>query len=129
MEQIPALLGPMGIATHLCRSGEEAEDLARRMPIHIAIVDLEMPLRNDGTTTPGGSRVLELMRRLDQPPPVVVIRPRQATDRESARSLGQALQHGAFAVLDRPLRLEAMLETMRRVLARHYADCWPGDAT
>jgi hypothetical protein len=30
-----------------------------------------------------------------------------------------------FAVLDRPLGIESMLETLRRVVRRHYSDQWP----
>ena len=55
----------------------------------------------------------------------VVIRPPQPTVRESRRGLTSALREGAFAVLDRPLKLETMLETMRRVVQRHYQDLWP----
>ena len=44
-------------------------------------------------------------------------------------TLHEALREGAFAVLDMPLRMETMLETMRRVLCRHYADNWPGGAS
>ena len=57
--------------------------------------------------------------------PTVVVRPPQPAARESARSLAAALREGAFAVLDRPVHLETMLQTMRRVLRRHYADHWP----
>ena len=31
----------------------------------------------------------------------------------------------AFAVLDRPLHVEALLEVLRRVLKRHYENLWP----
>ena len=40
-------------------------------------------------------------------------------------ALNDALREGVFAVLDRPLGLEPMLETLRRVVRRHYADRWP----
>ena len=72
-----------------------------------------------------GPRILQLLRRLEQPPPTVVIRPRQPVARDSARGLAAALREGAFAVLDRPIHLEMMLEVMRRILRRHYADVWP----
>ena len=41
------------------------------------------------------------------------------------RLLGQSLREGAFAVLDRPVSIEDMLEVMRRILRRYYADVWP----
>jgi hypothetical protein len=48
----------------------------------------------------------------------IVIRPPQSAARESSRTLSDALREGAFAVLDRPVDLETMLEIMRRVLRR-----------
>jgi len=130
VEQLPRLLAPMGIQSYLVTSGDEATDLIRHIPIHIAVVDLGIPLNkaaDEQPGEPGGPRILQMLRRLEQPPPTVVIRPPQPTVRESARTLQEALREGAFAVLDRPLRMETMLETMRRVLRRHYADNWPRD--
>lgn len=128
VEQLPRLLTPMGIRSYVVTSGDEATELIRHIPIHIAVVDLGIPLNrpaSEQSAEPGGPRILQMLRRLEQPPPTVVIRPPQPTVRESARTLQEALREGAFAVLDRPLRMETMLETMRRVLRRHYADNWP----
>ena len=94
-------------------------------PIHIAVVDLTIPLVQAAPARAGGPRILQLLRRLNQPPPTVVIRPRQPIARDSARGLAAALREGAFAVLDRPIQLETMLEVMRRILRKHYADVWP----
>ncbi len=125
--QLPQLLAPMGIESYVVTSGDEAADLIREIPIHIAVVDLGIPLQRQQHAGPaGGPRILQLLRRLDQPPPTVVIRPPQPSQRESQRTLREALREGAFAVLDMPLRIETMLETMRRVLCKHYADNWPG---
>jgi CheY-like chemotaxis protein len=129
LEQLPHLLGPLGIRSLSASSGEEAADLIRSFQVHIAVVDLSIPLQRDDNAPAArqeaGPRVLQLLRRLDQPPPTGVVRPAQPASREAARSLTQALREGAFAVLDRPVRLESMLEVLRRILHRHYADCWP----
>lgn len=137
IEQLPRLLSPMGIHSYVVSSGDEAAELIQHHPIHIAVVDLGIPLQRrphpphhgqvvpHGQAASGGARILQLLRRLDQPPPTVVIRPSQPSIRESQRTLREALREGAFAVLDAPLRMETMLETMRRVLRRHYADNWP----
>jgi CheY-like chemotaxis protein len=125
-EQLARLLAPLGINSITAESGEEAADIMRRVAVHIAVVDLLIPLHRRGpATAPGGGRILQLLRRLDQPPPTVLVRPPQPASRESARQLSEALREGAFAVLDRPFRLETMLEVMRRVLRRYYADLWP----
>jgi len=132
LEQLPSLLAPLGIHSIAAGSGEEAAEVIRRVTVHIAVVDLAIPLQRSETAASSplgareaGPRVLQLLRRLDQPPPTVVVRPRQPAMRESVRSLTQALREGAFAVLDQPVELESMLEVLRRILRRHYADVWP----
>ena len=132
-EQLPRLLAPMGIQSLRAESGEEAEQVIRTYPVHIAVVDLTIPLRKleepaaavPTGMSPGGARMLQLLRRLENHPPTVVIRPPVPSPRESARSLVQSLREGAFAVLDRPVDLEHMLDVMRRILSRYYADLWP----
>ena len=125
MDQLPRLLAPMGIYSIRVNSGESAARVISDCPIHIAVVDLLVPLLQEPGSGAGGARILQLLRRLDQPPPTVVIRPRQPVARESARGLAAALREGAFAVLDQPIHLETLLEVMRRIIHRHYADEWP----
>ena len=136
VDQLPRLLSPMGIQSIRVDSGEEAEQVIRTYRVHIAVVDLAIPLLkaapedNPPATPPipstrGGARMLQLLRRLDEQPPVVVIRPADPSLRENTRSLGQSLREGVFAVLDQPVAIEDMLEVMRRILRRHYADVWP----
>jgi len=152
-EQLPHLLAPLGVRSITVSSGEEATEVIRSVRVHIAVVDLAIPMQRLGAGEGGsgasgagasagagrvagagagefqrasaGPRVLQLLRRLDAPPPTVVVRAPPAAVRESARILAEALREGAFAVLDRPVALEAMLEVLRRILRRHYADAWP----
>ena len=124
--QLPQVLGRFGIRSLTARSGEEAVHMIEKRDIHIAIVDLSIPLSIDSVDKhPGGERVLQLLRRLNPQPPTIVMRPRQATARENARSLARSLQEGAFTVVDRPAVLETLLDALQRVLRRHYADRWP----
>ena len=127
MVQLPQLLAPMGISCIRVETGEDAANAIDEYAIHIAVVDLAIPLRRAASPQAGGPRILQLLRRLTEPPPTVVIRPPQATRRESARSLTEALKEGAFAVLDRPVKMESMLQVMQRILTRYYADLWPND--
>jgi CheY-like chemotaxis protein len=128
-EQLPALLSPMGIQSIKASSGDEAADAIRQFPVHIAVVDLAIPMHRVAceaeSRMEAGPRILQLLRRLDQPPPTVVVRPPQPATRESARGLTAALREGAFAVLDQPVHLEHILEVLRRILRRYYADVWP----
>jgi CheY-like chemotaxis protein len=134
LDHLPPLLEPLGIRTIKAPSGEEAAEIIQQLRVHIAVVDLAIPLQrkpSDGSCelnnhlTEAGPRVLQLLRRLDAPPPTVVVRPPQPATRESARSLMHALREGAFAVLDQPVNLESMLEVLRRIVRRHYSDAWP----
>ncbi|MFK7962191.1 MAG: hypothetical protein AB8G96_16895 [Phycisphaerales bacterium] len=120
------LLEPMGIQSIATGCGEEAADLIRREPVHVAVVDWAMPLRSgDRRSGPAGERLLQLLRRLEPAPPTIVVRPRQAMRREHVRGLHAALREGAFAVVDQPIDLEMLLEVLRRILVRHYRGHWP----
>lgn len=126
-DRLPSLLEPMGVRTMRARSGREASDVIRATPIHMAVVDLALPL-DMGSDEDGGLRLLELLRRAESPPPTIVIR-RARTAREAGREAMRALLADAFAVVDRPSHhrdVELLLEVLRRVLARHYRGQWPG---
>jgi CheY-like chemotaxis protein len=125
IDQLASLLQPLGIVSFRAESGDEAEEVIRGRAIHIAIVDLAIPLCRGKENTPGGGRIIQLLRRLELPPPTVIVRPPQPAARENVRGLGEALREGAFAVVDRPVKLETLLEVMRRIVRRHYADHWP----
>ncbi len=125
LDHLPRLLSPLGIHTLRARSGEEAAQTISGGTIHIAVVDLTVPLRPADRSPAAGPRLLALLRRLEEPPPTVVIRPPPPGTRDHVRGLTDALREGAFAVLDRPIHLESLLEVMRRILRRHYADLWP----
>jgi len=126
--QLPRLLEPMGVRAVRASSGTEATTILASTPIHLAIVDLSIPLdasqTNTGPSEEGGRRILQLLSRLDSPPPTLVVKARR-TKREDARALHSALVAGAFAVLDRPVNLETVLKTMSRALKKYYADQWP----
>ena len=125
-KQLPTLLAPLGIQSIHAETGEDAVEVIRAQPVHIAVVDLEIPFKkNGGPTQAAGNRVLQLLRRLDPVPPTIVVRAPQPSQRDSIRGLSASLREGAFAVVDRPFPLEMMLEILRRVLRRHYAGLWP----
>ena len=124
--QLPQLLGPFGIRSLTAKNGEEAVKVIESSSIHIAIVDLAIPLKSGASDKrPGGERVLQLLRRLNPQPPTIVIRPRQTSARENARSLARSLHEGAFTVVDRPAMLETLLDALQRALRKHYSNRWP----
>ena len=134
VERLPRLLEPMGIASLLAKSGREASEVMRTSRVHVAVVDLGLPLdraarpSDPSANHDGGTRLLELLARLKEPPPVVVIKQAQ-TRRDESRELAAALRLGAFAAIDRPRGdhdLDVVLDVLRRVLARYYKGRWPG---
>jgi CheY-like chemotaxis protein len=133
IERLPRLLEPMGVTSHVASTGKQASDLISKTKIHVAVVDLGLPLDGSGAESAmtefseGGPRLLELLSRLSEPPPVVAVK-RSRTHRDDSREIAAALRLGAFAVIDRPHDaggLNRMLEVLRRCLVRHYKGCWP----
>jgi DNA-binding response OmpR family regulator len=129
-DQLPRLLSPMGVQALRAGTGHEATEVIRTYQVHVAVVDLALPLDDSPTAQESGPRILDLLARLDQPPPTVVVH-RGRTQRDAARELSAALRAGVFAVIDRPCGtqgVEVLLEVLRRVLRRHYQGRWPGNA-
>ncbi len=126
-DQLPPLLQPMGIRCIRSRTAQEARSVILHNRVHIAVIDLATPADDSQVAQNDklGARVLHLLRAMSPVPPMVVVRPKQISPRESQRGLVEALREGAFSVLERPVPLESMLETLRRVVQRHYAGHWP----
>ncbi len=126
-DQLPPLLQPMGIRCIRSRTAQEARNVILHNRVHIAVIDLATPADDSQVAQNEklGARVLHLLRAMSPVPPMVVVRPRQISARESERGLAEAMREGAFSVLERPVPLESMLETLRRVVQRHYAGHWP----
>jgi DNA-binding response OmpR family regulator len=129
-DRLPRLLEPMGIRAVRATTGRQASEVISATPIHIAVVDLGLPLDDApgrGAAEEGGAGLLELLSRLSCPPPVVAVK-RGRTHRDDGRELAAALRLGAFAVIDRPRGsgdLEILLDVMRRALRRFYQGRWP----
>jgi len=112
-DMIGRLLAPQGVNTVAARSGREALDLLQSNQIHVAILDQSMPHL-------GGMQVIKLMRDLPAPPPAILLAS-HLTD----HLLHEALGMSVFSVLSKPVDLNSLLDTLARVLRRHYASRWP----
>ena len=131
-DHLPRLLQPLGVTALRVHSGREATRILQQHPIHIAVVDLALPIDHDHRHAPaanptpgeGGHRLLELLARERAAAPTVVIK-RRKSQREDAREITRVLSSGAFAVLERPVQLEILLQTLHRALRRFYHDAWP----
>lgn len=137
-ETLPTVLAPLGVQAVHTTSARQAERVIRTTEVHLAVVDLSTPMDDaprHATSQQGdraiayfeeaGTRILELLSRLHQAPPTVVLKSPQQS-REEHRQVQHALRCNAFAVVDRTAAdLETMLNVMQRALCRFYKDRWP----
>jgi len=128
VERLPTMLTPMGVRSHIASSVRSATQVIESNPIHIAVVDLALPLEDrPAQAEEAGTKILNLLARLASPPPTVVIK-RRRTARDDIREMNAALRSGAFAVVDRPhaqREIESLLDVLRRCMHRHYQNRWP----
>lgn len=112
---VRGLLEPQGVATVSARSGRDALDLIESRQIHVAVLDYQMPQL-------GGLQVIKLMRELQQAPPAILLSAQLTT-----HLLHEALGMRVFSVLSKPVDFNVLLDTLARVMRRHYEDKWPGE--
>lgn len=135
--QLRRLLEPQGVRSFTVRTSREAMDLVESVEIHAAVIDLDTPPgtisrrtaqpagRLSGDALAGGLWLLDLLRRAQQRPPVVVVSDIRLAPAQTQRLLAEALRLGAFSVLQRPSELDELLAVMRRLLDRQYRGQWP----
>lgn len=132
--QLPRLLQPQGVRAFVAHTAEQAVEMTTEFSIHAALIDLTTPRANlpDGHDVAhpdysggGGLWLLEVMRRTQPAPPIVVVNSTIQTPNQAQRFLNKALQLGAFSVVNRPVELEALLDIIHRLLKRHHHGQWP----
>ena len=111
---VRTLLEPQGVQTLAAHSGHEALQLMESTPVHVAVLDAQMPQL-------GGLQVVRMMRQLPSAPPAILL----ANDLTS-HLLREALGMHVFSVLSKPVDFNVLLDTLARVLRRHYESRWPG---
>ena len=117
-QTVRRLLEPQGVQTLSARSGREALELIESTPVHVAVLDAQMPQL-------GGMQVIRMMRELrraDAPPAILL-----ANDLNS-HLLREALSMHVFSVLSKPVDFNVLLDALARVMRRHYESRWPGRA-
>jgi DNA-binding NtrC family response regulator len=112
---VRGLLEPQGVQTVTARSGREALSMLESQPIHVAVLDQQMPQL-------GGLQIVKLMREMHKAPPTILVA------RElNSHLLREALGMQVFSVLSKPVDLNVLLDTLARVLRRYHESRWPGD--
>ena len=114
---VRALLEPQGVHTLTVRTGREAVSVIESTPIHLAVLDANMP----GL---GGLQVIKILRDHQKAPPSILLAQSLTNHR-----LHDALAMQIFSVLSKPVDLNLLLDTMARVLKRHHHSRWPQGPT
>ena len=112
-QTVRGLLEPQGVQTVAARSGREALELIESTPVHVAVLDTQMPQL-------GGLQVIRIMRELRKAPPAILL----ATDL-TTHLLREALGMRVFSVLSKPVDFNLLLDALARVLRRYHQGQWP----
>jgi CheY-like chemotaxis protein len=109
------LLEPQGVHTIAAHTGREALRLIETGAIHVAVLDQQMPQM-------GGMQVVKRMRDLPGAPPAILL-----ADHLTNHLLHEALGMRVFSVLSKPVDFNQLLDSLARVMKRHYESRWPGE--
>ena len=112
-QTVRGLLEPQGVQTLSARSGREALQLIESQPVHVAVLDQQMPQL-------GGLQVIKLMRELHRAPPAILL-----ANQLTNNLLHEALGMHVFTVLTKPVDFNVLLDSLARVLKRYHESRWP----
>lgn len=107
------LLMPQGVQTVSARNGREALRLIQTMPVHVAVLDAQMPQL-------GGLQVIRLMREMASAPVAILL-----SSHLTNHLLQEALGMQVFSVLSKPVDFNVLLDSLARVLRRYHENRWP----
>lgn len=102
------MMEPEGYQTLLASSGEEALEIVREQPVHLAILDMHMPSLS-------GLETLQLVRQFKVTLPCILI-----TADANEQLIRQAYQARAYSVIPKPISKNVVLYTVFRALGRSY---------
>lgn len=114
-QTVRGLLEPQGVQTLSARSGREALQMIESQPIHVAVLDQQMPQL-------GGLQVIKLMREVHKAPPAILL-----ANQLTNHLLREALGMHVFTVLSKPVDLNLLLDALARVLRRYHESRWPNE--
>ena len=134
-QTVRQLLQPQGVETVSARSGREALNLLETRPFHCAVLDTQMPqlgglqvikllreMQARRSQTSGGSNASNGTNAAFMVPPAILL-----ANQLTSHLLHEALGMHIFSVLSKPVDFNLLLDTLARVLRRHYENKWPGD--
>ena len=121
--QLPSMLSPLGVQAAIASDAKQALSILETTAIHAAVIDLNTPAPQNETG--GGLWLMQVIQRLPDKPPVVVVNSQSYSQRQVQRMLNQALDLGAFSVVNWPVQIDTLLSTFKRLIERAYNNTWP----
>jgi CheY-like chemotaxis protein len=107
-EALREIVEPEGFRTLLASSGEEALDIVREVPVHLALLDMHMPRLT-------GLETLQLVREINAGLPCILV-----TADATEVLIRQAFRARAYSVIPKPVSKNVLLYTVVRALIRFY---------
>lgn len=125
--QLPSLLGPLGVQASIANDAKQALAILESTAIHAAVIDLNTPAPQSSDSASGGLYLMQIIQRLPHKPPIVVVNSHSYSQKQSGRMLNQALDLGAFSVVNWPVQIDTLLSTFQRLIERAYNNHWPDE--
>jgi CheY-like chemotaxis protein len=107
-EALRDIIEPEGFRTYLASSGEEALDIVRDEPVHLALFDMHMPRLT-------GLETLQLVRQINELLPCILV-----TADATEGLIRQAFRARAYSVIPKPVSKNVVLYTVVRAIVRVY---------
>ncbi len=109
-ETLREIFEPQGYRTFLAESGEEAIDIVRAQPVHLVLMDFNLPKLT-------GLETMEIVRQIRGLLPTILI----SASRDEGL-LRRALSADAFCVLSKPISRHAVIHVVSRALTKYYVE-------
>lgn len=107
-ETLRDIIESQGFRTRLASSGEEAIDIVRQEPVHLAFLDMHMKALT-------GLETLQMVRQINAILPCILV-----TADVTEWLMRQALRARAYSVIAKPISKNVVLYTVVRALVRAY---------
>jgi DNA-binding NtrC family response regulator len=104
------LVESQGYRPLLASDGEEAFEIVQTKPVHLVLLDMQMPRLS-------GLETLQLVRQINALLPAILI-----TADATVEVMRQAFQAHVFSVIPKPVNRNIVLATVLRALARTYGE-------
>jgi len=107
-EALAEIMGREGFRTLEAESGEEALEIVSAHPVHLVLLDFNMPRLT-------GLQTLQLVRQVNALLPCILV-----TAEVNERLMRQAAQARAYSVIPKPPSRQVVVQTVLRALVRSY---------